>query len=69
MLGPFLHLHSWRACVPKGSLCLTFTQFQELLTEHFRNGLTPNRPVKFLDTKKSLVCQAPTSSKDASPQD
>lgn len=49
---PFPHLNSWEG-EPLFDLHTTLGQFQELLTEHFRNGLTPNRPVTFLDTQKS----------------
>lgn len=45
-------------------------QFQEHLTEHFRNGLTPNQPVKFLETTKSPCLslsgpRLPTTPKDS----
>lgn len=65
---PFPHLNSWEG-EPLFDLHTTLGQFQELLTEHFRNGLTPNRPVTFLDTQKSPCLflgrpQLPTTPED-----
>lgn len=49
---PFPHLNSPDG-EPPSDLRANPQQFQEQLTEHFRNGLTPNEPVKFLDTRES----------------